>query len=214
MTSSPSILLKFTWAPSDRCIRMAMRLRFQPHISVRMAFGNPYLLLSITMSVFSWFSSGLDSESAFLNTHIFSATLKGILNLVSMPEIQLYSIIFFWSRWEICQTIHITSDWIPFKLTVSFWNHSSWGGTNLIKIDVKEATFCGILKVNQQAFLCCNLNWSITLILHPHKRSVKTEQVHKLYQTEARVVWLQEWKYDNNRRRREDRSHLNRSFYI
>ena len=54
--------------------------------------------------------------------------------------------------------IRVASDRIPAKLTVSFWGRSSWGGTEVVKIGVKEATFCGIPNVSRQGFLCCNLN--------------------------------------------------------
>jgi len=156
---------------------MATKLRFQPHISVITTLGEPYSFLFITMSVFPWFPSEWDGGLAFLNTHAFSATVEG-----SRPDILLFLLKVSTLRWEACRdlapvpdnllfppnvstlrweasrTVFVASDRIPPKLTVSFWGRSSWGGTEMVKIGVKEATFCGIPKVSRQAFLCYNLN--------------------------------------------------------
>ena len=137
---------------------MATKLGFQPHISVIPAFGDACSFLYITISVFPWFPSGRDGGFASLNTHTFSATVEGSKNLVPVPDIRLSPAKVFPLRWEARRTIRVASDRIPPKLTVSFWGRSSWGGTEMVKIGVKEATFCGIPKVSRQAFLCCNLN--------------------------------------------------------
>lgn len=137
---------------------MATKLGFQPHISVITTFGDACSLLHITISVIPWVSLGWDGGFASLNTHTFSATVEGSQNLVPVPDIRLS-----WAkdsslRWEARRTIRVASDRIPPKLIVSFWGRSSWGGTEMFKVGVKEATFCGIPKVSRQAFLCCNLN--------------------------------------------------------
>lgn len=137
---------------------MVAKLGFQPRISVITAFGDPYSFLSITISVFPWFPSGWDGGFASLNTHTFSATVEGSQDLVPVPDIQLFPPKVSTPRWEACRTIRVASNRIPPKLTVSFWGRSSRGGTEMVKIGVKEATFCGIPKVNRQAFLYCNLN--------------------------------------------------------
>jgi len=137
---------------------MATKLGFQPNISVITAFGDPCSFLVITISVFPWFPSGWDGGFASLNTHTFSATVEGSQNLAPTPVIRLSPPKVSTPRWEACRTIRVTSDQIPPKLIVSFWVRSSWGGTEMVKIGVKEATFCGIPKVSRQAFLCCNLN--------------------------------------------------------
>jgi len=137
---------------------MAAKLRFQPHISVKTVFGDPCSFLSITISVFPSFLSGWDGGFTSLDTHIFSATVEGSQNLARVPDIRLSPPKVSTPRWEACRTIRVASDRIPPKLTVSFWGRSSWGGTEMVKIGVKEATFCGIPKVSRQAFLCCNLN--------------------------------------------------------
>ncbi len=161
---------------------MATKLRFQPHISVITAYGDPYSLLFITISVFPWFPSGWDGGFASLNTPAFSATVEGSRTLAPMPDILLSLPKVSTLRWEACKnlapvpdnllfppmvstlrweasrTVFVASGRIPPKLTISFWGRSSWGGTEMVKIGVKEATFCGIPKVRRQAFLCYNLN--------------------------------------------------------
>ena len=137
---------------------MATKLRFQPRISVITIFGDPYSFLSITMSVLPWFPSGWDGGFASLNTHTFSATVEGSQNLAPVNDIRLSPPKVSMPKWEARQIIRVASDWIPPKLTVSFWGCSGRGGTGMVRIGVKEATFCGIPKVSRQAFRCCNLN--------------------------------------------------------
>ncbi len=137
---------------------MATKLEFQPRISVITAFGDPVSFLFITISVFPWFPSGWHGGFASLNTHSFSATVEASQNLAAVAAIRLSLAKVSTPRWEACRTIRVASDRIPPKLTVSFWGRSSWGGSKMVKIGVKEATFCGIPKVSRQAFLYCKLN--------------------------------------------------------
>jgi len=120
-----------------------------PRLSVSTTFGDHCWTLCITLSIIPYFSSRWDGGFATLDTHDFFATVEGDRDRAAILGIQLSLIDICTPRWEACRTIRIASDRIPPKLTVSFWSHLGRGGTEGVRICVKEAIFCGKPRVSR-----------------------------------------------------------------